>query len=121
MNPETVEDLMLFNEKAQLLLESSFSDSMLREETGFIAEFKVGQKVDSVLISAEGESVIAAHATLRMFYQDNDRLSIRNIAKLYDNVFELDQFKQQVESIRSKLNEQWFGSFLRPKTGLFPI
>ncbi|WP_417909975.1 hypothetical protein [Candidatus Electronema sp. PJ] len=84
MNPDTIENLTLFNEKAQFLLRSSFSDSMLRNESGFIAEFKIGRKVDSVLVGAEGESVVAAYAVLRMFLQDNDRLSINNIAKIYE-------------------------------------
>lgn len=60
MSPESVADLKLFIEKAEALIASSFSDAMLRNESGVLFEWTEGKPYESVLVGAEGESVDAA-------------------------------------------------------------
>lgn len=104
MKTETIADLKLFNEKAAVLLGSSFADAMLRNESAFMFSWKAGESCEAVLVGAEGESVDAAFLTLRMFLQDNDRISIRNIAKIYSQEQELIAHRSEFNSLRARIN-----------------
>ena len=104
MKTETIADLKLFNEKAAVLLGSSFADAMLRNESAFMFSWKAGESCEAVLVGAEGESVDAAFLTLRMFLQDNDRISIRNIAKFYSQEQELIAYRWEFNSLRARIN-----------------
>jgi hypothetical protein len=63
MKPESTSDLRLFNDKAKILLDSSFSEAMLRNQSAFMFEWKEGEGLEVELIGAEGESVDAASWT----------------------------------------------------------
>ena len=104
MQADTIADLKRFNKKADWLLNSTFADAMLRNDSGFIFEWKKNKGVDTLLIGAEGESVDAVLLTLRMFIQNNDRISIHNIAELYSLEPQLHPFKQEFDTLRTKLN-----------------
>jgi len=105
MKTENIADLKLFNEKAALLLSSSFADAMLRNESAFLFSWKAGESCEAVLVGAEGESVDAAFLTLRMFLQNNDRISIGNMAKFYSQEQELVAHKSDFNSIRDQIND----------------
>ena len=105
MKDNDIADLKLFNEKAALLLNSSFADAMLRNESAFMFSWKAGECCEAVVIGAEGESVDAAFLTLRMFMQNNDRISIGNMAKIYEQESELAAFRSDFESLRTQINE----------------
>ncbi len=116
MKQNTISDLTLFNEKAAKLLNSSFADAMIRNESGFLMELKIGVAPEHILIGAEDESVDAVFLTLRMFMQNNDRISIKNISKLYSTEPQLKQFENEFNSLRDKLNEH-----LDSKNGIYFI
>ncbi len=105
MKTANLDDLKLYNEKADLLLSSSFADAMLRKGSGFMFSWKAGKNCESVLVGAEGESVDAAFLTLRMFLQNNDRISIGNMAKIYSQEQELVAHRSDFNSIRSQIND----------------
>lgn len=105
MKTEAIADLKLFNEKAAVLLSSSFADAMLRNESAFMFSWKAGETCEAVLIGAEGESVDAAFLTLRMFLQNNDRISIGNMAKFYSQEQELVAHRSDFNSVRSQIND----------------
>ena len=104
MKTETIADLKLFNEKAAMLLGSSFADAMLRNESAFMFSWKAGESCEAVLVGAEGESVDAAFLTLRMFLQNNDRISIGNMAKFYSQEQELVAHRSDFNSVRAQIN-----------------
>lgn len=100
-----INDLKLFNEKLAVLLNSSFANEMLRNTSGFMFSFKANEGYEAIMVGAEGESVDAAFLTLRMFMQDNDRLSVRNIAKIYSEVQDLVEFRSDFNAARLQLNK----------------
>lgn len=104
MKDDAIADLELFNEKANVLRHSSFVEKQLRNQSAFMISCSEGQKPESVLIGAEGESVDAAFLTLRMFIQNNDRISIGNIAKIYQSEIYISSFRQEFESVRCQIN-----------------
>jgi len=104
MSPESVADLKLFVEKAEALVASSFSDAMLRNESGVLFEWSEGKPYESVLIGAEGESVDAALLTLRMFVQNNERISLRRISKIFAKEPGLSQFIERFETVLGQIN-----------------
>ena len=104
MKSEAISDLKLFNEKAALLLNSSFANAMLRNESAFMFSWKAGENYEAILVGAEGESVDAAFLTLRMFLQNNDRISIGSIANLYFQEQELNPCQAGFDSIKSQIN-----------------
>lgn len=102
---EDISDLKLFNEKAACLLTSSFADAMLRGESGFRFSWNASEGGKAVYSGAKGESVDAAFLTLRMFLQNNDRISIGNMAKLYLHIQELAAYRSDFDSIRTQIND----------------
>lgn len=104
MEPNNKEDLLLFNEKADVLLASSFAEAMLNNSTGVMFEWSTGNQPESIILGAEGESVDAAFLTLRMFIQNNDRISIANISKIYLNEAKLQPFAAEFESVKNDIN-----------------
>ena len=104
MKSDAISDLKLFNEKAALLLNSSFANAILRNQSAFMFSWKAGENYEAILVGAEGESVDAAFLTLRMFLQNNDRISIGNIANLYLQEQELNLYQADFENIRSQIN-----------------
>jgi hypothetical protein len=104
MNPDSRADLELFNEKADVLVNSSFGDAMLRNESAFMLEAKANGRVEFVLVGAEGESVDAAFLTLRLFIQNNDRISLRNISQIYATESELAHLQSEYERGRQAIN-----------------
>ena len=113
MKSEAISDLKLFNEKAALLLNSSFANAMLRNESAFMFSWKAGENYEAILVGAEGESVDAAFLTLRMFLQNNDRISIGSIANLYFQEQELNPCQADFDSVKSQIN-----SFLDRSNGI---
>ena len=105
MNPDSCADLELFNEKADLLARSSFADAMLRSTSAFMLECDASGHVECVLVGAEGESVDAAFLTLRMFIQNNDRISIGNIARIYGSEQQLQHLLSEFERGRAAVNQ----------------
>lgn len=66
--------------------------------------WKMGEQCESIIIGAEGESIDAVLLTLRMFMQNNDRISIQKIAKIYAEEEELSGYKSQFDTLRDAIN-----------------
>lgn len=73
--------LELFDEKAGELLSSRFFEDV--SGGGAIVEFSRDSGWDAIHVGPDEESARALVLTLRLFMQDNDRLSLRNMAALY--------------------------------------
>lgn len=102
--------LSLFNEKVGKLWKSSFADEVFYNETGFMvyADRKETSelKVSKIEVKApKQESIDAFLLTFRLFIQDNDKISIHNISKIYDNSHIPPQMKADFNAIRKKLND----------------
>ena len=110
---EAIADLKLFNEKAVVLWNSSFADATLRSQFAVMFSWEACGNYEAVLIGPEGESVDATFLTLRMFLQDNDRISIRNIAKLYSHEQELKPYQLDFDTTRDQIN-----TFLESDNGI---
>lgn len=75
------ETLRLFNEKVDRLLSLSFFAKAM--DSGAIVEFTRSAGWDSVFVGPDEESVEALVLTLRLFIQDNESISLRNMRSLY--------------------------------------
>lgn len=75
------ETLRLFNEKVDRLLSLSFFAKAL--DAGAIVEFSRNAGWDSVFVGPDEESIEALVLTLRLFMQDNEPISLRNMRSLY--------------------------------------
>lgn len=106
MNPRNKSDLEIFIKKARILQESSFAKKF--DEGGSTAILQWDKKIgfDEVVVGPEGEEVHSALFTLRMFIQDNDRISIKNISKIFQEEPELDNRKSYFEDVRIGLNSE---------------
>ncbi len=104
MNLRNKSDLEIFIEKEKILRESSFVKKF--DEGGSTAILQWDKKLgyDEVVVGPEGEEVLSALFTLRMFIQNNDRISIRNISKIFQEEPDLDSRKSYFESVRIGLN-----------------
>ena len=104
MKSENASDLKLFNEKAAFLLNSNFANAMLKNQSGVMFSWEIGKSYEVILLGAEGKSVDAAFLTIRMFLQNNDRISIANIAKIYLCEQELQPYQADFNKIRDQVN-----------------
>ena len=104
MTDNSVNDVLLFNEKAELLGNSSLAKAMRQEDSGGLFECSAEGDYEVVLVGAEGESVDAAFLTWRMFLQNNDRISIRNISKIYANSNDFSSHRTEFEAVRTQIN-----------------
>lgn len=82
MGSQTPEEtLRLFNEKVERLLSLSFFAKAL--DSGAIVEFTRNGGWDTVFVGPDEESIEALVLTLRLFMQDNEPISLRNMRSLY--------------------------------------
>ncbi len=106
MNDNQLSDLILFNKKTELLKNSSFYDSMIKKESSFMFSWNQGGAPESILISSSQESVDALLLTLRMFLQNNDRISVRNIyKKIYTECDYLSDLSEKYSLLRIRFND----------------
>ncbi len=104
MSQDDIEAIKLFNEKAQKLSSSSFVGKMVAGESSVRISAKKGEPV-KVQAKSLGESTDAFVLTLRMFMQDNDRISIHNMSELYERLPVPEQKKQTFKDLRKHLND----------------
>jgi hypothetical protein len=97
-----VKTLELFNEKADQFLSSEFFKQA--SGGGSIVEFNRESGWDSIHVGPDDESTRALVLTLRLFMQDNDRISLRNMAALYGSLPVSAPVKQEFVAHRSQLN-----------------
>jgi hypothetical protein len=98
------DSLLLFCEKVDKLLNSSTRRVLEQGKQPFRFSARVGEPV---LIETNGppdDSIEAFVLTLRFFIQDNESISIRNIATLIDSLPVSDVIKDRVRDGRHKFN-----------------
>lgn len=94
--------LELFNEKADQLLSSAFFEQA--SGGGSILEFNSESGWDSVHSGPDDESTRALVLTLRLFMQDNDRISLRNMATTYRRLQVSAPLRNEFDANRSQLD-----------------
>ena len=102
----SVADLETFNEKSDVLLGSSFLVRINNGECGFSLTFNNEDEAICEFSGPDGESVSAVLFTLRMFIQNNDRISINNIGKIYESEPHLSDLLPTYITIKDKLNSE---------------
>jgi len=80
---KAIKALKLFNEKAQELKDSKYFHIIRSQQTGFTISANSTGEIYVLLKSPDIESTKSFVLTFRFFIQDNERCSIRNIAKIY--------------------------------------
>ena len=75
--------LRLFNKKAELLSQRSFFTHMIAERTSVRVKWDKGVGWESSFAGPNDESIEASVLTIRQFMQNNDPISIRNVADAY--------------------------------------
>lgn len=101
---EDAETLRLFVAKVNKLRRSSFARKMFTEQTGVTLSYKEG-KMSTEVRGPDNESIEAMVLTLRLTMQDNDRVSLRNLAKLMDHRKGDDDAAERFLDARHELNE----------------
>jgi hypothetical protein len=106
---ELREPLLLFNEKATKLLNSSFVQALLKPNTGFKIS---GEQQDDgsfrILTEVRGpsqESIDSFILTFRFFIQDNEATSLSNISKLYEDPMVESEYRNRFISARKEVND----------------
>lgn len=80
-----IERLTIFNEKVDTLSERPFLQKMDAEPNGVTLSFQVdGPDRRAVRHGPDSDAIHAFTLTFRMFQQDNDTVSMRNMARAYD-------------------------------------
>ena len=100
--------LRLFNEKTQELLGLSFVEAITDPSTGVTISAQLCEDGSYELRSAvrgpSKEAIMAFVLTFRYFIQDNEAISLRNIASLYDVIDVDPQLKEWFKSARDAVN-----------------
>jgi len=101
--------LHLFNEKVRELLELSFVKAVTDPNAGFSLSGERQEDGGFIMRSTvRGPSVEAVKAfvlTFRFFIQDNETISLRNIASLYDSSNIDPQQRANFQSARNEINK----------------
>lgn len=107
------EILSLFNSKVSILGNSHFIDYIRgnpsQKFTLSIKKQDEGYNVTSSVDLPTQKDIDGFILTLRQFFQNNDPISIRNIAKLYESTPELLQNKLKIDLLRANFNS-WLDS-----------
>lgn len=96
--------LNLFNEKVDRLEKNSFVKHIFSQKTGVTISSKKNEEVKIEKRFPEKESIESFVLTLRYFIQDNEKISFRNIGKIYDKLPDNNQKKDFFQDARNKLN-----------------
>lgn len=108
---DALKTLELFNEKADQLLASEFFNHV--SGSGAILEFNRESGWQAIYVGPDDESTRAVILTLRLFMQDNDRISLARMADLYKSLLVSSAVKREFDAHRAGLN-----GFLESKSPL---
>jgi hypothetical protein len=97
------EILGLFDEKADLLAQRRFSQRLRDEGAGVRLRSGTGER-HVTYFGPDDEDLAAFLLTLRLFLQDNERTSLRNMARLYSALPISEALRQEASDRRSALN-----------------
>jgi hypothetical protein len=106
MSPNSISDLELFVEKSEWLESSNFYKTVQRDTTGTTYSYSKERGEEYSLLGPEGECIDAAILTLRMFMQNNERISIQNMSKIFEGEDALSEFRADFRGISERINER---------------
>ena len=100
--------LRLFDEKVEKLLALRFVDEIRKQAGGAVMEYRQGKGWEAIFVGPSDETLDAVILTLRLFIQDNERISIRNIRRLYtESGLQAglgDEFRKLADNLNAQLN-----------------
>jgi hypothetical protein len=104
---EVISILKLFNEKVDKLIKSRFVNH-IQENKGMKVSIRssIGEKVNISHNLPDQDAIDAFVLTIRFFIQDNESTSLRNMAKLYDDITVSSSIKDDFNWVRNKLNSE---------------
>jgi hypothetical protein len=101
--------LKLFNEKVEELLELSFVKAVTAPNAGFSLSGKLLEngkfEINTEVRGPSDEAIKAFVLTFRFFIQDNETISLRNIAKLYEESNIDSTQKDYLDAARDAINK----------------
>lgn len=107
-NSEIIKSLELFNEKAKKLSRLSFPETIFKYNSG--VSIKISKRDDGLydLIQERRgpleEAIDAFVLTIRFFIQDNELISFRRLAEIYDMAPIEKKLKEEFISLRNQIN-----------------
>jgi hypothetical protein len=102
---KVIEIFRLFNEKADDLKRSRYLKSILENETGLSIEIENKGNTTVTLKGPDDDAIKAFVLTFRFFIQDNERCSIRNVAKIYEDLDIPGEMKYDFRNNRNGINK----------------
>ncbi len=99
------ERLRLFNRKAELLSQRSFFGHMVANGARVGVKWERGGGWDSSFAGPDDEAIEASVLTIRQFIQNNDPISIRNVAEAYLDASVDQEIIDEFQEVRGWLNE----------------
>lgn len=104
LDKNDLESLKLFNEKAEKLMNHSFTKKIISDGFGITISANKDEPVNIETRFPTNESIESFILTLRFFIQDNERISFGNIANVYSNLPSYQDEKKSFFNIRDELN-----------------
>lgn len=105
MHDDAIQQLRLFIEKVEKLLSLSLVCSLIERGSGLrISWTKDAGAPEVSLTGPASEQVDALVLTMRLFMQDNDRISVGRVANLLETLPVSEKLKEYFEKNRSHLN-----------------
>lgn len=96
--------LQFFNEKVAKLMDLKFVAEITTQPGGAIVQYDRGKGWDSVFVGPSDETVDPVVLTLRFFMQNNERTSIQNVRRLYDQYDTPSSLRTSFETLADNLN-----------------
>lgn len=114
-NEKIVKRLKLFNEKVDKLDKLSFTRRVFSEDSGYHLTACIGGEVKSERRGPDEESLDAFLLTMRHFVQNNEEISLHNMALLYDQLttnsnidpVAIDHFMNYRSQVKGYLDEEF--------------
>ena len=101
-----LEDLYLFNEKADEIKNSSYVKYFLENKPKTTISKNQGEAIKIKTIEPNDESLKSFLLTLRLFLQNNDQISFQNINKIYEKLpTDFQKEKESFSLSREKINQ----------------
>lgn len=102
---EFTERLRLFNNKVELLTARSFFAHMISRPTNVQVKWDGDEGWKSTFAGPNDESIEASVLTIRQFMQNNDQISIQNVADAYAAAGAPQEIVDEFQKVRGWLND----------------
>jgi hypothetical protein len=102
--------LQLYNEQAEIMLNSRFAAAMFGQQTGVTISGSLTGPVEVTTTGPDDEAIRAFILTFRMFFRDGDGISFRQMAEVYDDPAVPTRLRDQYHNARAALKDFLDGS-----------